>query len=111
MPTTTDKDGTTPYLPTTTGRRIRPHSLSATIERMLLHPIYHQLLEGGYDPLVYQLVLKGCFYILFTSYYCKEDTTPRFISGYLKDTSLIAIVGILDNTERGGASVLKIFNK
>ena len=33
--TVTDKDGITPYLPATTGRRLRPPSLLATIERML----------------------------------------------------------------------------
>ena len=33
-------------------------SLSATTERMLRHPIYQQPLEGGYDLLVYQLLLK-----------------------------------------------------
>ena len=27
--------------------------------RMVLHPIYQKLLEGGYDPLFYQLLLKG----------------------------------------------------
>ena len=29
-----------------------PLVLSAATERMLLHPIYQLLLEGGYDPLV-----------------------------------------------------------
>ena len=72
MSATTDKDGTTPYLPTTTGRRLWPPSLSSTIERMLLHPIYQLLLEAGYDPQglptttermllhhIYQLLLGG----------------------------------------------------
>ena len=36
---------TTPFLPATTGRRLQPHDLSATTERMLRKPIYHQLLE------------------------------------------------------------------
>ena len=76
MPVAIDKDTTTPYLPTTTGRRLRPSSLSSTTERMLIHHIYQQQLEGGYDPLVYQLLLKGCFYTLFTIYYQKEATTP-----------------------------------
>ena len=52
MTASIDKDGTTPYLPANTGRRIRPPSLSVSTERMLLHPIYHLLLEGGYDLLV-----------------------------------------------------------
>ena len=53
-----DKDGFTPYLPETTGRSQRPPGLSATTKRMLRHPVYQQPLEGGYDPLVYQLLLK-----------------------------------------------------
>ena len=40
LPTTPDKDGTTPYLPKTTERRLRPPGLSATTERMILHPNY-----------------------------------------------------------------------
>ena len=51
MPATTDKDGTTPYLLETTGRRIQPPILLATTDRMLLHPIHQLLLEGGYNPL------------------------------------------------------------
>ena len=51
MSTPTDKDGISPYLPATTGRRLRPPVFSATINRMLLHPIYQLQLEGGYDPL------------------------------------------------------------
>ena len=56
---------------------------------MVLHPIYQQLLEGGYEPLVYQLLLEGgydplvyqlllkeCFYTLFTSYHWKEAIDP-----------------------------------
>ena len=35
FPATTDKDGTTPYLPTTIGRRLRPPILSAATERIL----------------------------------------------------------------------------
>ena len=45
FPATTYKDGTTPYLPENTGRRLRPPSLSFTIERMLRHPIYPLPLE------------------------------------------------------------------
>ena len=44
--------------------------------RMVLHPIYQQLMEAGYNPLVYQLLLKGCFYTPFTINYWKGDTTP-----------------------------------
>ena len=51
MSSITDKDGTTPYLPATIGRKLQPPGLSATTKRMLLHPIYQPLLEGGYDPL------------------------------------------------------------
>ena len=50
MHATTDKDATTPYLLTTTRRRLRPPGSSATIERMLRHPIYQRPMEGGYDP-------------------------------------------------------------
>ena len=60
FPATTDKDGITPYLPATTWRMLRAHGLSSTTERMPRHPIYQLPLEGGYDPLVYQLLLKGC---------------------------------------------------
>ena len=65
FPAATDKDGITPCLPIPIGRRLRTLILSATTERMLRHPIYQCQLEGGYDPLVYQLVLKGCFDTLF----------------------------------------------
>ena len=37
--------------------------------RMVLHPIYQQLLERGYDPLVYQLLRKGCYDTLFTEHH------------------------------------------
>ena len=53
-----------------------PSGLSTTTKRMLLHPIFQLLLEGGYNPLSYRLLLKGCFYTLFISYYLKEATTP-----------------------------------
>ena len=43
---------------------------------MVLHPIYQQLLEGGYNPLFCHLQLTGCYYTLFTSFCWKEDTTP-----------------------------------
>ena len=43
--------------------------------RMLQHPIYQLLLEGGYDPLFCQLQLTGCYDTL-TSFYWKEATTP-----------------------------------
>ena len=62
------KDATTPYLPMPIGRRIPPLGLSvgtermlqhpillAMIDRMLLHPIYQFLLEGGNNP------LQACF--------------------------------------------------
>ena len=51
MPAKTDKDGTTPYLPTTTGRMMQPPVLSATTHMMLLHLILQLLLQGGYNPL------------------------------------------------------------
>ena len=51
MPAYIDKDGTTPYLPTTIGRRLRPPCLSSTTERMLRHPVYQLPMEGGYNPL------------------------------------------------------------
>ena len=40
FPATTNKHGTTPYLPTTTGMRIQPPGLSATTKRILIDPIY-----------------------------------------------------------------------
>ena len=67
FPTTIDMDGITPYLTSTTGRRLRPPILSAATERMLRHPIYQLPLEGGYDPLFYQLLLKVCYDTLFTN--------------------------------------------
>ena len=76
FPIATNKDGITPYLLETTGRRLRPPGLSATTKRILQHPIYQLLLEGGYVPLVYQLLLKGCYDTLFTNANWKEDTTP-----------------------------------
>ena len=45
------QDDSTPYLPTTTGRRLRPPILSTVAEGVLQHPIYHLPLEGGYNPL------------------------------------------------------------
>ena len=52
MPATINKDGTAPYLPTTTGRSLGHPGLSATTESMFLYPIYQPQLEGGYEPLV-----------------------------------------------------------
>ena len=49
------QDDSTPYLPTTTGRRLWTPSLSATTERMLWHHVYQLPLEGGYDPLAFML--------------------------------------------------------
>ena len=60
LPAAIDKDGITPCLTIPIGRRLPPPSLSATNERTLRDPIYQCQLEGGYDPLVYQLLLKGC---------------------------------------------------
>ena len=56
FPTTIDKDGTTPYLPVTTGRMIQPPILSVVSERMLWHLVYQLPLEGGYDPLIGMLL-------------------------------------------------------
>ena len=69
FPIAIDKDGITPYLPTTIGMRIRTPDLSATTEMILQHHTYQQPLEGGYDPLVYQILVKGCYDTLFTSYH------------------------------------------
>ena len=46
----------------------------------LQHPIYQCQLEGGYDPLFYQLQLKGCYNTLFTNANWKEATTPWSIN-------------------------------
>ena len=51
MPSTTDKDCTKHYLPTTTGRRLQTLGLSVAAERMLRHHVYQLPMEGGYDPL------------------------------------------------------------
>ena len=50
MHATTDKDGSTPYLPATTGRRLQPPSFISCYSKMLQHPIYKLLLEGGHNP-------------------------------------------------------------
>ena len=65
FPATTDKDGIIPSLLETTRRRLWPPRLSGTTERMLQHPISQLLMEGGYDPLVYKILLKGCYDTLF----------------------------------------------
>ena len=46
----THKDGFTPYLPATTGRRLQTPSFISCYSKMLQHPIYKLLLEGGYNP-------------------------------------------------------------
>ena len=65
FPTAIDKDGITPYLPIPIGRSLQPPGLLATTKRMLRHPIYQCQLEGGFNPLAYQLLLKGCYDTLF----------------------------------------------
>ena len=42
---------------------------------MVLHLVFQYQLEGGYDPLVYKLQLKGCYNTIFTNSNWKEDTT------------------------------------
>ena len=81
FPTTIDKDGITPYLLATTGRRLRPPSLSVVTERMLRHPIYQLPVASFHTPGLHGRILQATRCVLGGKSQVKAFTlflTPLF---------------------------------